>query len=925
MKYKLILLIGLVFSILVSLSFVSAWDFYGYVYDTNRNALNNSLVNITFWTISGGPPTLVGSNSTTSNALGWFNISNVHQDVSYFYKPVITHTNSTTSAIDYVGQSLPHFPFAEFNSTTDINFYLRNAGTINITAINSSGGRTIFQYQVKDTKLGYPIADNFGSYVSEAIIYVPRDRNYSVMVYPNQSLPVSFDWNNFSSNSSYEFGQEYPTTNLSSYNVTTHTVHKQFNCTESLIRVTGYINATGINGWNEFTIVPFLLEPGNMIYLSNDVGMPYNMSAWIANGSGVRGLQSDEYNLTSGWYNITLPGPAESATYILFATARNGSNYHGSFRNITLNYSSSDENGFNFTMYGLLGEGGTANSNITLKEATNWTDINISTAKQKFNLVNESNVTLVNITVYLEIALDYSDYNCTEFTFTTDISSGDASFYIPLINVTGVKEINIFAMSGPPEEEEDEDGGAYAPKRVSMSVDEIQANNNITLRVWSPEGLGGTLSEEDIFIKFYISNSSCDVPTPADGCQIGDFGPDATEARENFSPLSVIIGGGKLSFRMGYGDIEIHYVNVDMLASGPPDVSFDDVATTSVGASTGDAFSSALRFGSMGPTIYDYVLVSIPYIQGSSSATGLNENADVNMSIPLFYTGDDVDTLIWNTDDNGTSAAALAGNYSHYSAYQSEWGILMNQSTCTTNVSEFNSTNPCYLDTNHNQIWIRIPHFDGNEPSISGRVITADEDVDEDGNGGGGTGTAPFWTSTYVYDDKEFSEQESLTKELSVKHRIRIKINGTSHYVGVADLTSTTATINVSSDPQQAIFNIGDEKKFDVAEDGYYDLNIKLNSIESSKANITIKSVYEEIPECIPDWDCTEWSDCIGGEKTRTCTDSNNCETDEGKPSESEACGMEAVKKNLWLWVLIAVVVVLILVGIGYGVKKRKG
>ncbi len=667
--------------------------------------------------MGGGPPSLVGSNSTTSNELGWFNISNVHQNASYFYKPVVTHTNSTTNATDYIGQSLPHFPFAEFNGTTDINFYLRPAGTINITAINRSGDRISFMYQIKDTKLGFPIAENFGSYVSEANIYVPRDRNYSVMIYPNQSLPVVFNWNNFSSNASYEFGQEYPTTNLSSYNVTTHTVHKQFNCTESLIRVTGYIqNSSGDDflDWNEFTVVPFLLEPGNMVYLSNDVGMPYNMSAWK------NPAQTDEYNLTSGWYNITLPGPAESATYILFATARNGTNYYGSFRNITLNYSSSSTE-LNFTMYPLMStDWGAANSNITLKRATNWNSINISTARQQFNLVNETNSTLANISIYLEITLDYSDYDCMEFTFTTDISSGDASFYLPLINETGVKEINVFAMSGA----QGGDGGAYAPKRVSFDVEEIHENNNITLSVWEPRAREADLGQ-NIFIELYLSNSTCDVPNPPDGCGIGAFGPNEAQTRDNFSPLSAIIGGGKISFRMGYGDIEIHYVNVDMLASGPPDVAFDNAANTSRGSSTGSAFSSALRFGSMGPTIYDYVLVSIPYTQGSTSQTGLNENADVNMSIPLFFTGDDVDVLIWNTDENGTDAAALAGNYSHYSAHQSEWGILMNQSNCTRSVSEFNSTNPCYLDTNNNQIWIRIPHFDGNEPSISGTVLAS--------------------------------------------------------------------------------------------------------------------------------------------------------------------------------------------------------
>ncbi len=726
MKSRFVLL---AVSVILVAGFVCAWDFYGYTYDTNRNALNNTLINITLWTMDGGPPTLVGSNSTTSynsstNGEGWFNVS-VSENASYFYKPIITHTNSTTNALDYIGQSLPQFPFGEFNDTTDINFYLREAGTINITAINRTGGRISFQYQIKDTKLGYPIDENWNTYVLEANIYVPRDRNYSIMIYPNQSLPVSFDWNNFSSQTDYNIDS------LSRYNVTKHTVHKQFNCTESLVRVTGYINATGINGWNEFTVVPYLLEPGDMIYLGENAGMPYNMSTWHSNATGLD-PQTDEYNLSSGWYNITLPGPAESATYILFATARNLTDYYGSFRNITLGYGSSSTE-FNFTMYGLLGDWGAADTNISLNNAADWSQVNISTAKQEFSLVNSTNSTLGDMSAHLEITVDYSDYNCMEFTFMDDLINEDASFSIPLINATGVKEINIFSMGGA----QGEEGGSYAPKRASMSVDEINVNNNITLSVWDPGDREGDLDASEIFIKFYLSNSTCDVPNPGGGCGIGAFGPDENQSRENFSPLSAIMGGGKLSFRMGYGDIEIHYVNVDMLASGPPDVAFDGSATTS----TSNVFSSALRFGSMGPTIYDYVLVSIPYIQGSSSQTGLNEDADVNMSIPLFYTGDNVDTLIWNANVNGTSALALAGNYSHYSAHQSEWGILMNQTNCTKNVSQFNSTNPCYIDTTNNQVWIRLPHFDGNEPSITGNVITATAGDDNGGSTNGGSGT----------------------------------------------------------------------------------------------------------------------------------------------------------------------------------------
>lgn len=41
---------------------------------------------------------------------------------------------------------------------------------------------------------------------------------------------------------------------------------------------------------------------------------------------------------------------------------------------------------------------------------------------------------------------------------------------------------------------------------------------------------------------------------------------------------------------------------------------------------------------------------------------------------------------------------------------------------------------------------------------------------------------------------------------------------------------------------------------------------------------------------CTEDWSCTEWSSCVGGYKTRTCTDSNNCGAIVNKPAESKSC-----------------------------------
>ncbi len=132
--------------------------------------------------------------------------------------------------------------------------------------------------------------------------------------------------------------------------------------------------------------------------------------------------------------------------------------------------------------------------------------------------------------------------------------------------------------------------------------------------------------------------------------------------------------------------------------------------------------------------------------------------------------------------------------------------------------------------------------------NVSYTVTSASSEENPENNGGSPGGAYSGYDNTFVHDSKEFSEVKEVTKSLAKKNRIRIKINNQKHHIGVKELTKTNATIEVSSTPQSMIFNISDENKFDVTEDGYYDIYVRLNSIEENKANLTIKSVYEEIP-----------------------------------------------------------------------------
>jgi len=63
------------------------------------------------------------------------------------------------------------------------------------------------------------------------------------------------------------------------------------------------------------------------------------------------------------------------------------------------------------------------------------------------------------------------------------------------------------------------------------------------------------------------------------------------------------------------------------------------------------------------------------------------------------------------------------------------------------------------------------------------------------------------------------------------------------------------------------------------------------SDITGDVVNEQIKQTPEEVKTCTPNWNCGSWSECgTSGIQTRTCTDSNNCETNSGKPQTSQSC-----------------------------------
>ncbi|PIN79262.1 hypothetical protein COV14_00570, partial [Candidatus Woesearchaeota archaeon CG10_big_fil_rev_8_21_14_0_10_33_12] len=286
--------------------------------------------------------------------------------------------------------------------------------------------------------------------------------------------------------------------------------------------------------------------------------------------------------------------------------------------------------------------------------------------------------------------------NSIEYMRMVNAQSG--VFTLPIISGEGIKKLTVYSQS-------------YAPVSESVSASVLSGDSstntincnsgvcNITLARFDTFDPNNPDEEIDIMMDFYKSNSTCDVPNPPEGCNMmgdEDKGMDKTD----FSPLKAILMGD-ISLRITSGNISVHYVKTDLLASGPPDAAFSQDFN-------GTDSSAVWKFGSSGPEIYDYILISMPY-------SNIVENNQIKMKIPLLYDNDF--NVFWNNIDN-VSSDLVGTDYSDY--LNNSYENYLNGTGVSCSETDENLTNGlCYKDTENKVIWMKIPHFTGVGPEVS--------------------------------------------------------------------------------------------------------------------------------------------------------------------------------------------------------------
>ena len=135
----------------------------------------------------------------------------------------------------------------------------------------------------------------------------------------------------------------------------------------------------------------------------------------------------------------------------------------------------------------------------------------------------------------------------------------------------------------------------------------------------------------------------------------------------------------------------------------------------------------------------------------------------------------------------------------------------------------------------------------GNLGNSSLKSLTVNEEtatVAGSSGGGGGGGTTKIYTIT------EAQVGGGYNQNLGKGDKISFSAGGNQHSLTInkIDTTKNNANVSVRSELITFVLSSGEMKKINLTSSKFYDLYIKLEDIANYKANITIKTIKEEIP-----------------------------------------------------------------------------
>lgn len=830
-------------------NYYPAFTFNGYIRnETGCATCWQNGTNVTIYGIinnMNGPPTQIALANTLTNDTGYFRLSLVNASTSFMGYRLKTIFYNSTGTATKTGSILPDFPAqmfyglgeGEFDmSLNGGTFYLQPAATLFLKAHNNSN-QVNFGYEVIDQALGFPIESNVQEKVYNVTVVVPSGRGYAVSFVRMFSMLGSTSGYAFApSCGDFMNASTCPipprTTSVSASSLTQGSV---VTINQSMIlrkiSVGGCINpAVGANNSAvnitavNVKMIPWVLPEGNFIPPTRGDDGQIN----ISNPAMFNTTYSPN---CLAYYNLTL---LNNTNYIIEIYAKNtslgnGAGEPGSANNLAgfANFSVSEDKQFNVSLYKLIGN--YYNSSVA--------GISVNTSLLKINIINSTGGAITTqINANLKVKNSASGVG-TLYYIIDNQNINNGTFYVPILNNSNFAKIMVFSQNGPPKE-----------MSINLSASEVNItivsmNQDKGFRKFRSNGTLETVdtSSTPIQMRFLRTDSECDVPNAPSTCVITEMNASG------FNPMKAMLAGKvNMEIKISSTNVSIIFHDYDMMSAKQPPMNSIMDQNASSRKNTAGAVQDVWNFGSFAPAdSYENVTIVLPYSDSVSVSNYLNESRQVNVSIPVLY--DENQNVVWNKT-RGDSSANFTDDFIDFNNtfYQ---GLINSTNGVICDSSDINSV--AFLNTSANYIALKVPHFSTLGAGISGSATTTpdqDPDPDSDEEGGGGTGgtTASFWNFTFPDSDKELKIKGKVTRLLDRAERVRIKVNGTLHYVGLISLTTSKATINVSSTPQQAVFDIGEVIDFSVDNDTIDDVRVTLKDIENDQAEVTIEYISQD-------------------------------------------------------------------------------
>ncbi|MCD4770983.1 S8 family serine peptidase [archaeon] len=287
----------------------------------------------------------------------------------------------------------------------------------------------------------------------------------------------------------------------------------------------------------------------------------------------------------------------------------------------------------------------------------------------------------------------------------------------------------------------------------------------------------------------------------------------------------------------------------------------------------------------------DYVWNCFVFNSNSNVGDGGNFSVRYDVTSPVVAdlgvsTGTSSGVISWTTNELANSSAWVSGG-----SWLNSSDYVLSHSVSVSGLSS--STGYSYVVTSCDEA--------GNCGNDSGSFQTGAAAPP----GGGGSSNPAVDSDIYSLEFGEFSE--GVSKVLPEGGLVQFSLNSGSHSFSVLEVEENSADVLIESDPIQVTFYPGEEMKFNLSSEYYYDLFVRLNGIDDGDANFSIRRIIEAI----------EMEEVVEVE-----------EVEEEVLAEEEVEGVvdvEVFGYSYLFWVVPLVLIVLFFIGKGFkGGRVRK-